>query len=162
MRGENKVMQYYIKNDKGEFEEADVSEMFRERKARWERSESRRIREETEESIRQELTEKLTADITGQVSADYDKRIAAIESEKAALATEKQELEISFNQKKVASEYGFKPEMEKVLGRGTEEEMRAVADTIKSNYSSDSTTNLEKETRSTDGTSEGNGLVITI
>lgn len=125
-------MQFYIKSDDGNFAEAtqeQVDGTFKERFERFKRSEASNIRTEVEETVRKELTPTLKQELEQQIKADFQPKLDEAE-------TKAKQLDIQLRQKTIAAEFGFKPETEKYLGDGTEEDMRKEAETLKSSFSS--------------------------
>ena len=131
-------MQLYSKNESGEYEpatEAQLNEVFKEKSngivakriAEIREAEVKKATEEARPKLEQQLREELTAKIKGEVEAELKPQID--EANKA-----KGELEIALRRKTVAAEFGFKPETEEFLGSGSEEDMRAKAETLKSNF----------------------------
>lgn len=160
-------MQFYIKNESGEFVQADkqVEEEFE----RMSHSiVSRRINEkletelakarpEFEKKVRGEVETALRSEIRNDIEAEYKDKLA--ESDKKF-----RELDVAFKRKTVAAEYGFKPEVESFLGDGTEEEMRAKAETLKENFNSNSSasSSIEKTDGSPSKIAQRTGLEIKI
>jgi len=135
-------VQFYTKGEDGSFAEVTQEQLEGEFKPRFERfkkTEAPKIRTEVEESIRKELTPKLTDEIKKQLDDEYKPKLEAAESK----ATK---LEITVRQKTIAAEYGFKSDLESFLGDGTDDEMRAKADVLKSTGHAATTTTPEKTT----------------
>lgn len=131
-------MQVYIKNEAGEYAEAtdsQIEELFQTRSekivakklATAREKELERIRPELEEQIRKESLEKLTTEATEKARED-------VKTQLDALTKERDDLSARLRRKTIAAEYGFKPETEEFLGTGTDEEMRAKADTLKNSF----------------------------
>lgn len=135
------MAEFYIKNEAGEFVEADdkVEEKFREKSDRIvserlnkvREKETARIREEIEKDVREKTTETIKTELRGEIEGEYKTKLD--ESEKKV-----KELDVQLRRKSIAAEYGFKPEAEKYLGNGTDEEMRKEADNLKESFKSDS------------------------
>ena len=141
---------FYKKNENGYFVEADkdVDELFRERSGAIvsERLSSMKeklvpqVREEIEADVRKTMTEKIRGEMKDELEGAYKAKLD--ESEAKA-----KELDIRLRRKTIATEFGFKPEAEKYLGNGSDEEMRKEADALKASFSTTTTTsNLDKET----------------
>lgn len=135
-------MQFYTKDDNGEYVEAtdgQVEELFRERSdrivakklANAREKEAERLRPEIEEQIRKEFVPKLEAEALAKAEDRFKTQLN--EAENRA-----NELDVALRRKTIAAEYGFKPETEQFLGNGTDEEMRAKADTLKNSFASQS------------------------
>ncbi len=135
-------MQFYTKDDNGEYVEAtdgQVEELFRERSDRIvakklasaREKEAERLRPEIEEQIRKEFVPKLEAEALAKAEDRFKTQLN--EAENRA-----NELDVALRRKTIAAEYGFKPETEQFLGNGTDEEMRAKADTLKNSFGSQS------------------------
>jgi len=125
-------VQFYIKSDDGNFAEAtqeQVDGTFKERFDRYKRSEASNIRTEVEETVRKELTPTLKQELEQQIKADFQPKLDEAQ-------TKVKQLDIQVRQKTIAAEFGFKPETEKYLGEGTEEDMRKEAETLKISFGS--------------------------
>ena len=144
------MTKFYKKNEDGEFVEADkdVDDLFRERSGSIvsERLSSMKekiapqVRAEIEADVRKESTEKIRGEVKTELESEYKTRLE--ESEAKA-----RDLDIRLRRKTVAAEFGFKPEVEKFLGDGSEEDMRKEADALKSSFAtSPAPTFPEKET----------------
>ena len=134
------MAEFYIKNENGEFVEADdkVEERFREksdkivseRLNKVRERETAKIREEVEKEVREKTTDTIKSEVRSEVEKEYQEKLDKAEAEN-------KELDIKFRRKSIAAEYGFKPEAEKYLGNGTDEEMRKEADTLKESFAKD-------------------------
>lgn len=131
-------MQLYSKNESGEYEpatEAQLSEVFKEKShaivarriEEIRESEVSKALEKAKPELEQKLRDELTAKIKGEVESEFKPQLD--EANKKA-----GELEVALRRKTVAAEFGFKPETEEFLGNGSEEDMRAKAETLKSNF----------------------------
>ena len=123
-------MQFYTKGEDGNFTEAtqeQIDGIFQPRFERFKKTESANIRGEVEKTVREELTPKLTEELQTQIKAEYEPKLAEAEDKI-------KKFDIQVRQKTIAAEYGFKPETEKYLGEGTDEEMRKEADNLKNNF----------------------------
>ena len=155
-------MQFYIKSDDDKFIEATQDQFDEAIKGRIKRAEETAVEKSKEElatSLREELTAELTPKLTEKLTADIEAQYKPKVEEAQSKANE---LETTVRRKTIAAEYGFKPELEKFLGNGTEDEMRKEADVLKK-YSSGGESNPQKETG--DGISpiqEKTGIVVEI
>lgn len=159
------MAEFYIKNEAGEFVDGDeaVENRFRERsdKIVSERfnkvreKETAKIREEVEKEVREKTTETIKSEVRGEVEKEYQEKLDKANAEN-------EELSIKIRRKTIAAEYGFKPDAEKYLGNGTEDEMRKEADTLKETFAKDGGFDApEKETVSkTSKLEEATGLKI--
>lgn len=131
-------MQFYIKDDSGEYTEAtdsQIEELFQSRSEKIvakklaiaRERELERIRPELEEQIRKDFTPKLEEELKTKLSEEWQGKFD--EAEKRA-----NQLDVALRRKTIAAEYGFKPDAEQFLGDGTDDEMRAKADTLKSSF----------------------------
>ena len=131
-------MQFYTKDDSGEYSEAtdsQIEELFQSRSdkivakklAIAREKELERIRPELEEQIRKDFTPKLEEEVKAKLTDEWQGKLN--EAEKRANT-----LDVALRRKTIAAEYGFKPEAEQFLGEGTDDEMRAKADTLKSSF----------------------------
>lgn len=141
---------FYIKNETGEFVEADdrVEEEFRkksdrivsERLNKVREKETARIREEIEKDVREKATETIKTELRSEIEGEYKAKFDEYEAKN-------KELDVQLRRKSIAAEYGFKPEAEKYLGDGSDEEMRKEADNLKESFKSDGSFNApEKKT----------------
>lgn len=128
-------MQFYIKNDSGEYTEANdqqIESLFEERSAKIvskklaiaKEKELERIRPELEDRIRDELSDRLRTELKEEISGEYQTKLDD-------LAKAKNELDVKLRAKTIAAEYGFEAKMEEFLGTGSDDEMRAKADILK-------------------------------
>lgn len=159
------MAEFYIKNEAGEFVEADdkVEEKFREKSDRIvserlnkvREKETARIREEIEKDVREKTTETIKTELRGEIEGEYKTKLD--ESEKKV-----KELDVQLRRKSIAAEYGFKPEAEKYLGSGTDEEMRKEADNLKESFKSDGKFSApdKKTTEASSKLKESTGLDI--
>lgn len=142
-------MQFYTKDDSGEYTEATDSQIEELFQARSEKiiakklaiareKELERIRPELEEQIRKDFTPKLEAEAQEKAKADFETKLR--EAENRA-----NELDVALRRKTIAAEYGFKPEAEQFLGNGTDEEMRSNADTLKNSFAQTNVNPPEKK-----------------
>lgn len=126
---------FYKKNEDGEFVEADdqVDQLFREKSDKivsaklsgMREKESARIREEIEADVRATASENIKKELQDEIAKEYQVKLDQAQADY-------QKLDIRLRQKTIAAEYGFKPETEQFLGEGTDDEMRAKADILKS------------------------------
>jgi flagellar hook-basal body complex protein FliE len=128
---------FYKQNEAGEYVEADtdVDELFRSKsdeiirkklgKAR--ETATAEIRAEIEEDVRKNAIETLKAEAKAEIETEYRDKLTASEQKV-------HELDAALRRKTIAAEYGFKPEAEQFLGDGSEDDMRAKADTLKNSF----------------------------
>lgn len=142
-------MQFYTKDDSGEYSEAtdsQIEELFQSRSEKIiakklaiaREKELERIRPELEEQIRKDFTPKLEAEATEKAKVEFESKLA--EANKRA-----DSLDVALRRKTIAAEYGFKPEAEQFLGDGTDDEMRSKADTLKNSFSQSDANYPEKQ-----------------
>lgn len=125
---------FYLRNESGDFIEAtesDYEEAFRERS---DKIISKRLAISVKNALEKEKPEFLeklrreeTSTIRKEIEAEAQSKIDEAEKRVG-------DLENRLRRKTIAAEYGFKPEAEEFLGNGTEEEMRAKADTLKNSF----------------------------
>lgn len=131
-------MQFYTKNEEGEFVEAtesQIEDQFRERSDRIVRKKLASIRESEMEKMRPEIEAKLREEAMPKLEEEVKKKIEGeFKTQLEEVAKSRDELDMKFRRKTIAAEYGFKPETEEFLGTGTDDEMRAKADILKSNF----------------------------
>lgn len=151
-------MQFYTKDEAGEFQEAttdQIEELFRERSEKIiakklsgaREKESARIRSELEPEITKQVSEKVKEEALAEAKKSYEERINALTQEKA-------EVEVKLRRKTIAAEYGFKADAEEFLGNGTEDEMRAKADSLKDLSKNPSASFPDKKTKEQSSESE--------
>ena len=135
-------MQFYIKNESGEFtaaSESQIEDAFRERSdaivskrlASIKDKELEKARPEFEKKVREEVTAGIEKTLREQIEGEYKGKLE--EADKAIA-----EKDILLRRKTIAAEYGFKPDAEEFLGNGTDDEMRAKADTLKNTFGANS------------------------
>ena len=117
----------YTKDADGNESEVNVDDLFKDRKERWVKTETAKMREEVEKTLRDELTTSITKSTEDKVRKEFQTKL----DDATAKNTQ---LETTIRQKTIAAEYGFKPGTEKYLGEGTEEEMRKEADNLKNSF----------------------------
>lgn len=138
-------MQFYIKNESGEFVEAN-KEVENEFRRMSDPIVARRIAEKMETELNKARPD-FEKKVRGEVEETLRKTIATEYEGKLAEATKKYEdLDVALRRKTIAAEYGFKPESEEFLGSGTDEEMRAKADTLKNTFSTPAQTQTPDKT----------------
>lgn len=138
-------MQFYIKNESGEFVEAN-KEVENEFRRMSDPIVARRIAEKMETELNKARPD-FEKKVRGEVEEALRKTIATEYEGKLAEATKKYEdLDVALRRKTIAAEYGFKPESEEFLGSGTDEEMRAKADTLKNTFSTPAQTQTPDKT----------------
>lgn len=135
---------FYKQNDEGEYIEADkdVDELFRQKSSDIVSSKltkaKEKIRQEIEDEVRSNALETIKIEAKAELETEYKEKLE--ESESKA-----RQFEVKLRRKTIAAEYGFKPEAEQFLGEGSEEEMRAKADTLKSSFTINNSTPIEKQ-----------------
>lgn len=130
---------YYKKNEAGEFIEADdaVENDFRQRSDKIIREKLEKAREKYKDEIRTEIDAEVRTNTADAIKSEIRNEIEAEYKTKLDEAQEKaQQLDVALRRKTIAAEYGFKPEAEEFLGTGTDDDMRAKADALKSNFGS--------------------------
>ena len=136
---------FYKQNDAGEYIEADkdVDDLFRQKSgeivsAKMAKAKEK-LREEIEDEVRSNALETIKSEAKAELEAEYKEKLDSTESRA-------KQLDIALRRKTIAAEYGFKPETEQFLGDGSEDDMRAKADTLKSSFASNGTVQMEKST----------------
>ncbi|MBQ2659625.1 hypothetical protein IJF85_01465 [Candidatus Saccharibacteria bacterium] len=129
---------FYVKNEAGEFVEAsehDIDELFREKSDKIISSKLAKAKEKQSDEIRAEITAKVQSEEREKIKTELRDEIESEWQKKLDVAnTKNEELDVALRRKTIAAEYGFKPELEKYLGTGTDEDMRKEADTLKSSF----------------------------
>ena len=135
---------FYKQNDEGEYVEADkdVDDLFRQKSsdivsAKLAKAKER-IRSEIADEVRANALETIKGEAKQELEAEYKTKLE--ESESKA-----RQLDIALRRKTIAAEYGFKPEAEEFLGNGSDDDMRAKADTLKNSFSVNNLTSMEKQ-----------------
>lgn len=153
---------FYKQNDNGEYVEADndVDELFRQKSSDIVSSKlakaKEKIRAEIEDETRSSALETIKSEARQELEQEY--KVKLEESESKA-----RKLDIALRRKTIAAEYGFKPETEQFLGDGTDEDMRAKADTLKASFGSNGVVAMEKETTTpVSKLQEKTGIVVEI
>lgn len=124
---------FYKKTDDGEYVEADndVDELFRQKSSDIVSAKLSKAKEklkgEIEDEVRNTALETIKSEVRQEIEAEYKPKLE--ESE-----TKARQLDVQLRRKTIAAEYGFKPETEQFLGDGSEEDMRAKADTLKESF----------------------------
>ena len=142
-------MQFYTKDDSGEYTEATDSQIEELFQARSEKiiakklaiareKELERIRPELEEQIRKDYYPKLEEEAKEKAKEEFEPKLH--EAENRA-----NELDVALRRKTIAAEYGFKPEAEQFLGNGTDDEMRSKADTLKNSFATQGMPNVPEK-----------------
>lgn len=159
------MAEFYIKNENGEFVEADdkVEERFREKSAKIvsarlneaREKETAKIKDEVEKEVREKTTDAIRSEVRGEVEKEFQPKIDELEAKN-------KELGVQIRRKTIAAEFGFKPEAEKYLGEGSDDDMRKEAENLKKSFESDSDFNApEKQTQEkTSKLAEETGLNI--
>lgn len=136
---------FYKQTEAGEYVDADqdVEDLFQQRSDKIVshkiRNAKERLREEIEDELRANATETIKNEAREELEALYKEKLESSES-KARL------LDIKLRRKTIAAEYGFKPETEEFLGEGSDEDMRAKADTLKTSFGVEKHMSMEKQT----------------
>lgn len=136
---------FYKQNDAGEYVEADndVDELFRQKSGDIVSSKlakaKEKIRAEIEDEVRNSALETIKSEAKQELEGEYKAKLE--ESESKA-----KQLDIALRRKTIAAEYGFKPETEQFLGDGSDDDMRAKADTLKESFGTNGNIALVKET----------------
>lgn len=136
---------FYKQNDDGEYVEADqdVESLFQERSDKIVshkiRNAKEKLREEIEDDVRKNSIETIKSEAKAELETEYKEKLEASESRA-------RQLDIKLRQKTIAAEYGFKPEAEQFLGDGSDDEMRAKADTLKTSFGTGEQINVNKTT----------------
>lgn len=135
---------FYKQNDAGEYVEADkdVDELFRQKSSDIVSSKlskaKEKIREEIEDEVRNSAFETIKSEAKAELETEYKGKLEESESKV-------RQLDIKLRRKTIAAEYGFKPETEEFLGDGSDDDMRAKADTLKTSFSVGNPISLEKQ-----------------
>ena len=135
---------FYKQNEDGEYIEADkdVDELFRQKSSDIVSSKlskaKEKLREEIEDEVRSNALENIKSEAKAELETEYKEKLEASESRA-------RQLDIQLRRKTIAAEYGFKPDAEQFLGEGSDEDMRAKADTLKNSFSFENLTSLEKQ-----------------
>lgn len=136
---------FYKQNEEGEYIEADkdVDELFRQKSSDIVSSKlskaKEKLREEIEDEVRSNALETIKNEAKAELETEYKEKLDMSESKV-------RQLDVKLRRKTIAAEYGFKPEAEEFLGEGSDEDMRAKADTLKNSFSSENLTSMEKQT----------------
>lgn len=154
---------FYKQNDNGEYVEADkdVDELFRQKSGDIVSSKlakaKEKIRAEIEDEVRSSALETIKGEAKQELEEEYKTKLE--ESESKA-----RQLDIALRRKTIAAEYGFKPETEQFLGDGTDEDMRAKADTLKDSFGTNNgSISLEKQSEpSVSKLQKQTGIVVDI
>lgn len=135
---------FYKQTDDGEYIEADkdVEELFRQKSsdivsAKLAKAKEK-IRTEIEDEVRSNALETIKGEAKAELEEEY--KVKLEESESKA-----KKLDIALRRKTIAAEYGFKPDAEQFLGEGSDDEMRAKADTLKTSFGTTEKSHLEKQ-----------------
>lgn len=135
---------FYKQNDEGEYVEADkdVDELFRQKSGDIVSSKlakaKEKLREEIEEDVRKSAIETIKGEAKQELEVEYKEKLDSLEAKNKSL-------DVALRRKTIAAEYGFKPETEQFLGDGSDEDMRAKADTLKTSFASNANATLEKQ-----------------
>jgi ATP-dependent protease HslVU (ClpYQ) ATPase subunit len=147
---------FYVKNDSGEYSKAteqQIEELFKEKSEKIVsaklKTRREKMRAEMEEELRNELSEKVKAEIGDSIKAETRKEVETEYQKKLSESESKaKKLDIELRRKTIAAEYGFKVDAEQFLGDGTDDEMRAKADALKDSFAPSQSSNqgIEKKT----------------
>lgn len=135
---------FYKKTDDGEFVEADkdVDELFREKSfgivAEKLKKEKEKFRAEIADEVRASALDTIKGEAKQELEAEYKEKFDALEAKNKSL-------DVALRRKTIAAEYGFKPETEQFLGEGSDDDMRAKADTLKTSFAINNSTQIEKQ-----------------
>ena len=135
---------FYKQTDEGEYIEADkdVDELFRQKSSEIVSAKlakaKEKIRAEIEDEVRSNALETIKGEAKQELEDEYKTKLEASEFKA-------KQLDIALRRKTIAAEYGFKPETEQFLGDGSDDEMRAKADTLKNSFGTSETPHLEKQ-----------------
>ena len=157
---------FYKQTDNGEYVDADsdVDELFRQKSndivssklAKAREKETAKIREEIVDEVRRDELETIKNEVRAELENEYKDKLDASEAKA-------KQLDIKLRRKTIAAVYGFKPETEQFLGEGSDEDMRAKADVLKSSFSSNSGIHVEKGTEpKVSKLQEKTGITVTI
>lgn len=153
---------FYKQNDEGEFIDADkdVDDLFRQKSGDIVSSKlakaKEKIRSEIEDEVRNTALETIKDEARQELEVEYKSKLE--ESESKA-----RQLDIALRRKTIAAEYGFKPETEQFLGDGSDEDMRAKADTLKSSFATNGSISVEKQSEpSVSKLQKQTGIVVNI
>ena len=153
---------FYKKNDEGEFVEADndVDELFQQKSDKIVshkiRNAKEKLREEIEAEVRNSATDTIKSEVRTELETEYKEKLELSESKA-------KQLDIKLRRKTIAAEYGFKPETEEFLGDGSDDDMRAKADTLKSSFSDKGAHGIEKsQTPTVSKLQEKTGITVEI
>lgn len=135
---------FYKQTDEGEYIEADkdVDELFRQKSSEIVSAKlakaKEKIRAEIEDEVRSNALETIKGEAKQELEDEYKSRLEASESKA-------RQLDIALRRKTIAAEYGFKPETEQFLGDGSDDDMRAKADTLKNSFGVNESLHIEKQ-----------------
>lgn len=153
---------FYKQNDEGEFIDADkdVDDLFRQKSGDIVSSKlakaKEKIRSEIEDEVRNTALETIKDEAKQELEVEYKSKLEESESKV-------KQLDIALRRKTIAAEYGFKPETEQFLGDGSDEDMRAKADTLKSSFATNGSISVEKQSEpSVSKLQKQTGIVVNI
>ena len=153
---------FYKQTDEGEYVEADkeVDELFRQKSSEIVSAKlakaKEKIRAEIEDEVRSNALETIKGEAKQELEEEYKSKLEASE-------TKAKQLDIALRRKTIAAEYGFKPETEQFLGDGSDDDMRAKADTLKTSFATGNSAPIEKSTEpSVSKLQEKTGIVVEI
>lgn len=135
---------FYKQTDEGEYIEADkdVDELFRQKSSEIVSAKmakaKEKIRAEIEDEVRSDALETIKSEAKAELEEEYKIKLEASENKA-------KQLDVALRRKTIAAEYGFKPDAEQFLGDGSDDEMRAKADTLKTSFGPKETSHIEKQ-----------------
>ena len=135
---------FYKQNEDGEYIEADkdVDELFRQKSSDIVSSKlskaKEKLREEIEDEVRASALDTIKGEAKQELEAEYKEKFDALEAKNKSL-------DVALRRKTIAAEYGFKPETEQFLGEGSDDDMRAKADTLKTSFAINNNAPIEKQ-----------------
>lgn len=149
------MVNFYVKNDTGEFVEPSEDQIDEFYKQKSDRIIAKKLEKEREKyrakldgELRKEVSETIKAETRQELESEYKTKVQEAEAKV-------QGLEIRLRRKTIAAEYGFSPEIEEFLGDGNEEEMHAKADALKNNFGQNEPSNKQMEKNSSEPVNTG-------
>lgn len=131
-------MQFYTKDESGDYIEAtdgQIEELFRSRSEKIVAKKLAVAREKMTEELRPEIEAQVRKDVTSKIEEEArEKAVSEYQGKLDEANNRVNELDVALRRKTIAAEYGFKPEAEQFLGSGSDDDMRAKADTLKSSF----------------------------
>ena len=140
------MKEFYVKKSvdgEDKFVEAvdsDLESLFSNRFKRYAENKTHDLKTAVEKDFRENEFPTIESKIREGVKGEFQSKIDE-------LTKSLDESKVQVSRKTIAAEYGFKPEFEKYLGNGTEEEMRKEADVLKAGFGGDrKNTDMKKTT----------------